>query len=134
MMTWLSGLPGRSLLFRQAILGLATLAALLLTGPIALYRSGLAGLAAAGVAAGLCLAGAGLAMVVHDWLRGPAAALVALWTGMAIRTGIPLACGLAIHFAGGPLATGGCIYYLLVFYPITLTLGTALSLPTIRRR
>ena len=36
---------------------------------------------------------------------------------------------VAIQFRGGPLAEAGFLYYLLVFYPVTLVVETVLSLP-----
>ena len=46
--------------------------------------------------------------------------------------GIPFGVGLAIHLGGGPLANAGFLYYLLVFYPVTLAAETGLSLPSTR--
>jgi hypothetical protein len=43
--------------------------------------------------------------------------------------GVPLAAALIAVFAGGPLADAGFLYYLVVFYPITLAVETLLALP-----
>jgi hypothetical protein len=133
MISWLSNSPHRGMAFRAMILGLVVLVAAAATGPIAFHLGGLAALMAASVAAVLCLAGAGAALVVSHRLQGPHQALVALSVATTLRMGVPLACGLVIHLLGGPLAEAGLLYYLLVFYPITLAVGTALSLPTSRR-
>ena len=97
--------------------------------PIALFFGGVAGLWAAAAAAALCLGGAGIALVISYSLRSPARALYGMLLGTAARMAIPLGFGLAAHLHGGPLAEAGLLYYLLVFYPVTLGVETALSLP-----
>ena len=52
----------------------------------------------------------------------------------AARMGIPLLPVLLIHLQGGRLAEGGLLYYLLIFYPITLAVEIAISLPDRRRQ
>jgi hypothetical protein len=129
MSTLLSRLRTQSLVVRAAILAMAPLPVLLVVAPFAVHYAGIAGLAAAAVAAGLCLAGAAAALPISDWLREPCEARAGLWAGTIVRMGVPLIGGLAIHFSGGLLADGGLIYYLLVFYPVTLAAGTVLALP-----
>ena len=118
---------------RAAALGIAVLAAFAMAGPVAVWVGGSVALAAAALAAALCLAGAAVALVIVYLLRDPRYALAALLAGMAARMGIPLAFGLAIHLQSGPLAEAGLLYYLLVFYPVTLTVETVLALPQRRR-
>jgi len=48
---------------------------------------------------------------------------------MLIRMGIPLAAALLVFLRGGPLADAGFLYYLVLFYPVTLTAETFLLLP-----
>ncbi len=48
---------------------------------------------------------------------------------MLPRMGVPLAGALMLQMSPGPLAEAGVMYYLLVFYPITLAIETLLSLP-----
>ena len=55
--------------------------------------------------------------------------LALVLVGMMIRMGIPLAAALTVYFRGGPLADAGFLYYLVVFYPVTLTAETLLFLP-----
>lgn len=100
------------------------------TGPVAFYRNGSTGLWAAALAALFCLTGALMALIASHALRGPQFALLAMFVGMAARMGVPLFLGVALHLRGGPLAEAGLLYYLLVFYPVTLAVETALSLPT----
>ena len=120
---------GRRLALRGGVLGLAVavLAAVLL--PVAGWMDGGAGVAAAAVAAAVCMSGAAGALGISHLLRGPELALPSLLLGMAARTGLPLLLAIVIQFRGGPLADAGFLYYLLVFYPVTLSLETVLSLP-----
>lgn len=131
--TWFADLRNRSLSVRGAFLGLAVLGLYVLVAPVAGLLSGWAGLAAAAAAAVFCLTGATLALVVSHLFRQPPRALAGMLLGMAARMGIPLGFGLACDLHGGALAQGGLLYYLLVFYPVTLGLETALSLPVARR-
>lgn len=129
MTAWLSNLRTRGLALRAAVLGIVVLGSGATASPVAWWLGGAAGVTAAAAAAFLCLAGAILALVAGHLFRGPRHAWSALLAGMAARSGIPLVAALAIHLRGGPLAEAGLLYYLLVFYPITLTMETLLSLP-----
>ena len=114
---------------RTAVLAVVVLVVWAVVAGLAGRLSGAMAVAAASVAAGLCLAGALAALLTAHWLRDPKLVLHAVLAGMATRMGIPLATGLAIHFRGGALADAGVLYYLLVFYPVTLGVETFLSLP-----
>jgi len=116
------------------VLGIVVLAVYALVVPVAVHLSGSVASAAAALAGGLCLAGASAALVVADRLQGPAGTLAVLWLGMVLRLGVPFAAGTIIHLHGGPLAQAGVLWYLLVFYPITLVVGTVLSLPPNNRQ
>jgi hypothetical protein len=131
--TWFADLRSRSLAARSSLLGLVVVAVYALVAPLAGAWGGRAALAAAAAAAGFCLAGAALALIVSHLLRGPKYALYGLLLGMALRMGIPLGLALACHALGGTLAEAGLFHYLLVFYPITLGVETALSLPSTRQ-
>ena len=133
MADWLRNLPNRSVTFQAALLGTVVIAVFVIVTPVALCASGPVGLAAAAAAAILCLTGTVAALTAGRLLRGPSRVLAAFMTGMAARMGVPLAFGLAIHLQGGPLAKGGLLYYLLVFYPVTLAVETMLSLPAPQR-
>jgi hypothetical protein len=134
MTTWMANLRNCGVALRLAVLGTVVLAAWGLAAPVAVHLGGLTGLAAATIAAGLCLAGAAAALAIAGSLQGPSGVLAALWLGMLLRMGVPFGAGLAIHLHGGPLAQAGLLWYLLVFYPITLIVGTVLSLPPKNRR
>jgi hypothetical protein len=134
MISRLNDLRSQSIAVRATVLVVAVLLVFMVVGPFAILFGGLVGLIAAIVAAAVCLAGALLALIIRGFLTGPESALAALVLGMATRMGLPLASGLAIHLHGGPLAEAGFLYYLVVFYPITLAVETLLSLPASQRR
>jgi hypothetical protein len=92
--------------------------------PVAALVRGRAGLAAAAAAAGLCLLGAILGLALAFCFRGLRFAAVGFALGMLPRMGIPLGGGVAVQFMGGPLAEGGIMIYLLLFYPVTLAFET----------
>ena len=129
MATWLGNLRNRGVAVRLMVLGIVVLAGYTLAAPVAIHLGGSVALAAAALAGGLCLAGAAAAVVIADRLRGPSGALAALWLGMALRTGVPFVVGIAVHLHGGPLAQAGLLWYLVVFYLVSLAVGTFLALP-----
>ena len=114
---------------RLGLLTAAVLGLLLVVGPVAWAFRGLMGSLAAGIAAAACLAGAAPALAAGRWLGKPSQVVPNALIGTALRMGIPLGIGLAIHLHNGPLAKAGLLYYLLVFYPVTLGIETALTLP-----
>lgn len=116
------------LALRCGVLAGIALAVYTLVAPVAGLRSGTVGLIASGLAGGLCLAGALLALIAGHAASGQSP-LPGLLIGMAARMGIPLLGGLVIFFCGGPLAEAGILYYLLIFYPVTLVAEISLSLP-----
>lgn len=100
-----------------------------LVAPVAALLPRKGGLLAAAAAAGLCLLGAALALAVTHCFRDPKQLGQAFLVGMLPRMGIPAGGAVALQLLGGILATGGVLYYLLVFYPITLAAEAWLSLP-----
>ena len=125
----LDRLRNAALPLQSAVLALVVVVVFGLVAPVAGSLKGVAGLTAAAVAAALCLAGAGVALLASRLPRGPNGAMVGMLLGMTARMGIPLGVGFLFHIRGGPLAEAGLLYYLLAFYPITLALETWLSLP-----
>ncbi len=97
--------------------------------PIAYLCAGRGGLWASALAGLACLAGAEIALVISHLLRAPGRVLWGLLFGMAARMGIPLTFGLVASLIDGPLARAGLLFYLLVFFPVTLAVETVLSLP-----
>jgi hypothetical protein len=128
--SWFARLRSRGLATQSAVLAVAVLAVFAAVAPVAGALSGMAGLAAAAAAAGLCFAGAGLALIVCCRFRDPKRALQRVLIGMLLRTGVPLSSALMIQVQGGSLAKAGFLVYLIAFYPVTLFVETALSLPS----
>jgi len=126
----LNNLRSQSAAVRITALTIVVFVVFGLAGPVAFHIGGWMALATAALAAGLCLTGGSVALMVSRLLPGPNLALAALMASMTARMAIPLAFGLAIHLHGGPLAKAGLLYYLLVFYPVTLSVETMLSLPS----
>jgi hypothetical protein len=130
MKSWLTSLQGRGLAAQEAVLAAAVLAVYAAVAPVAAAVSGVMGLASAAVAAGLCLAGAGLALAACHRFRDPKNSLQGVLIGMLLRMGVPLFSALVIQVQGGGLAKAGVLIYLVVFYPVTLFVETALWLPS----
>jgi len=117
------------LLACQIALAIAVALLLAPAGMAGSLISGGWGLAAAVVAAVCCWLGAASALAAAVLLADVAGGLAGLLAGMVLRMGIPLTCGLVLHLRNGALAQAGVLYYLLVFYPVTLAVEIALSLP-----
>ena len=104
-----------------------------LVAPVAGLLDRIGGILAATAAAGLCLLGAVLALAVTHCFRDPKYLGQAFVAGMLPRMGIPAGGAIVLQLLGGLLAEGGVLYYLLVFYSITLAAETWLSLPSCDR-
>jgi hypothetical protein len=108
-----------------AALAGVTLAAYVVAATIGYAHSGGSGCLAAAVAAGLTLIGAESALLATR-LSSPATgyagakALKGMLFGMMLRLGFPLAGSLVIRLHGDELLRAGALYYLVVFYLITL--------------
>ena len=89
----------------------------------------LPGIKAGTMAAGVCLFGGWAGIVVSSRISSADHLLARFWLGILVRMGVPLAAALVVHFSGGPLADGGFLYYIMAFYPVTLTSEVLFSLP-----
>jgi hypothetical protein len=117
----LAALRSRGWLVQSAALGAILLAAYVAMAPfVALFHEP-AGLAASAAAAGLCLLGAALGLAIARSFRDSFPA-VGFAVGMLPRMGIPLGGVICIYTIGGILAEGGILFYLVMFYPMTLAL------------
>lgn len=122
------GLAARVCL-QSGILAIAWAAA----APLAYQLRGIQGLAAAGVAAGICWLGAVGAAPIAALFHGPSAVMVGIGLSMLARTVLPLIVGVTLHAMVPALAEGGMIYYLLAFYLLTLATETVVSVAQIPR-
>lgn len=120
----------QTLLFRVAVVGIVVIAAaaIILSAGWAISGNRM-GIWAGSAAGGVCLLAAWIALIVGESLRRPQYALAGVLLAMLIRMGIPLAAALLVFLRGGPLADAGFLYYLVLFYPVTLTAETFLLLP-----
>jgi hypothetical protein len=123
-------LSRRSLPIRLAFVGGVTLVAMAIVLPLGWAVSHKpAGITAGAAAAGTCLLATCLALMSTTRLAGPRQLLTKVWLGTALRMVIPLVAALFVKFSGGPLADAGFIYYIVAFYPFTLTSEILVSLP-----
>ena len=123
-------LPQRGLLFCAAILGAAVLVAMMLSLPVGYAILGNKMVFLAGsLAGGVCLLAGLVVLALSHVLYRPQQALALVGLAMLVRMGMPLAMVLATCLCGGPLANAGILYYVIVFYLITLTVETLLVLP-----
>jgi len=92
------------------------------------WRAGWGGVAAAGVAAGVCWAGGFLALIAAGLFRSSRNAVNGVLVGMACRTGLPLVAGAMLHSHGGALAAAGVFGMILGYYLVTLAAETLLAI------
>jgi hypothetical protein len=104
----------------------------LLLAPLSYALTGMPGLLAAGVAAGVSLLAAQFALAISQLFHGPAAAMSGMVAGMFARMSVALLLGVALQRGVPVLADAAMILYLLVFYLATLALETALLVARIR--
>lgn len=127
--------PAQTLKARLARLGLvaqslfvaaALSVAWLLVAPLAYGVSGLLGLKVALLAALLCWLGALFSLTISAFIRGGVSVMHRMALGMTARAMVPLVLGVGLHLKDVELAGAGLIFYVLVFYMVTLTADTAL--------
>jgi hypothetical protein len=86
------------------------------------------------LAALVCWSGAALALAASGVLRQLDRVLAVTLVGMALRMGLPLVAVVVVTLQNGPLAEGGFVGYVLVFYVVTLVVETWLSLKLLPSR
>ena len=104
-----------------------TLVAFIVAAYYSYSRSQALGVAAAAVAAGVCCLASTAALVVSYMFRGPSAAVPGVFIGMFLRTGVPLFVGFVVTNLSSRLASAGVMGQFLVFYLLTLSVETLLS-------
>ncbi len=112
---------------RAAVLIASLVLVSLLVGPLSFYFDGVNGLVASGAGMTICLVCGLLALVVAEQFRKPEHVLQQVLITMGLRMGIPLGLCMVVYIQRGPLAEAGMVYYLLVFYLVTLLVETMMA-------
>lgn len=109
---------------------LVTLTALLLAAvaPFAWQLNGREGLIAACLGAGICLFASAGAIAMSELFRGPHNALAAVLSGMLVRMAVPLIFVMIVYLRSNVLAEAGLVFYVLLFYLVTLAVETWMAL------
>ncbi len=115
-----------SLRARTGLVAIVLLSAAVAIVPLAFFISGLMGVSAAMAALAICLSAGVLALVAAHPFRAPELLLYQVLITMAIRMVVPLVVCILIYFKRGAIAEAGLVYYLLVFYGLTLVIETIL--------
>ena len=124
-----AGAPGtRGVARGTLVLVAVTLAACLPAALLGNWLYGRDGVWAALTAAGLCVAGAVLGLIVVTLLRGQQA-FAGVLAAMLPRMFVPLTGAVALRLNGGPLYEAGALYFVIGFYLLTLAAETLWLLP-----
>lgn len=117
-----------------SLFGSCALLALVLAPPAVLFgwygytKYGPSAITAALVAAAICWSAASLALIATFIGQRMNCGVQGILGGMLFRMGLPLAAGLYLHNAGGPLAEAGIFSMILGLYLCSLVVETILSL------
>jgi hypothetical protein len=117
-----------------ATLAIALLAALLVAVPVGLALNGAWGAWAAVAAAFTVLVASVLSLFAAGAFQSRQEALWALLFSMGLRMSIPMAACLVVLMVGGPLATGGFVFFVLAFYRVALPVETLLAMSQIGQK
>lgn len=123
--------PGPATIPLHVACAVLTAVLLLCFAGVAFYahsRHGLDGVVAAAVGAGVCWAGAIIALFLAAMMQGASGAVNGVLLGMLFRMGLPLAAALYFHRQAGPLAEAGIFGMILCYYFVTLVAETLLAL------
>jgi len=127
--TTAAGAPGTRGVARGTLVLIGvTLLVCLPAAVLGYWLYGRAGVWAALVAAGLCVAGSVLGLIVVTLLRGQQA-FAGVLAAMLPRMFVPLAGAVVIRQVGGPLYEAGALYFVIGFYLLTLAAETIWLLP-----
>ena len=111
---------------------LAILAVVILVGSVAYWQHQLQGLLAAATALFICGLGIALARLVGLFLSGPVAVNYRLLFGIFIRMAVPLLLCMVLVFEESPLLQLGFVYYLLVFYQLSLVVDVCWTVTSLK--
>lgn len=123
----------QGLLRSCALLTFALLVFFPLVGAFAYGFRDLDGVMSAAVAMMVCLFAGVISEIAVRLFNDPTQVMYRVLFGMLLRMGIPLGFCMAVHSLGGRLADAGFVYYLLVFYMVTLVVDTLLTLRVMSR-
>lgn len=113
---------------QSAFIALALLVVWLAVAPLAYGVSGMPGLQVSLLAALICWLGAQFSLLISLLIRGDEVIFQRLVLGMTARAMVPLVLGTGLQLKNAQLASAGLIFYVLVFYMVTLAADTALLL------
>ncbi len=126
---WYLRVRNSSLAIRELTLLLALATAWVLVAPVSFWLGGMPGIAAAAMAAVVCLVGAAAALAIGELSEPSAGPLVGLLLAMAVRSGFPLLFAVMMQLHGGVLKATGLVYHVVLFYLLALAVEVPLSLP-----
>lgn len=111
---------------RIALFSTILLPTIVFGSSVAFYLSGWVGVGAAALAGGAC----GLGGLISAWIASgrekPDEVVLCVVGGMLPRMGIPLFVCFFVYLCGGVVVEAGFVYYILVFYFITLVVDVGL--------
>jgi hypothetical protein len=110
-----------------ALLGLHVVVSFCVVGSFAYSKAGMAGLATAAVAAGVCWLAATLALILTTFAKNSAQRVSGMLIANAVRFGVPLVTGATLRTVSEVLAARGVFGWIVVFYLLTLLAETPLS-------
>lgn len=110
------------------LVGTAALS-LAVVGPVAWSLAGSNGLAGAIASCAVCTLGAAIALSLGLFISSEQAPLLHLGLGLFVRMALPLAFALVVIKTSPALVDAGTLYSLVLFYLVTLTVETLLTLP-----
>lgn len=116
------------------VLSLYMVVALVGGGVVAFVLYGTPGLIAAASAAFVCWAASAAALFVTYLFTGTPSAATGLLLSIGLRTGVPLAAAAILSSASPVLASGGVFGFFVIYYLLSLTAETVLSVGLINSR
>jgi hypothetical protein len=117
-----------------ALVAVVLIAALALAVPIGMAVNGALGAWAAIAAGTTVLIASALSIYAANAFASREAALWRLLFSMGLRMAIPLAACLVVLLVGGPLVSGGFVYFVLALYLVALPIDTFLAMPQTNRK
>jgi hypothetical protein len=116
------------------ILAIGLLGALIVAVPIGISLTGPWGVLAAAAAAITVFVASALSLFAGGAFQSRQEPMWALLFSMGLRMSIPMAACLMVLMVGGPLATGGFVYFVLAFYLVALPVETLLAMSQIGQK